>query len=117
MHSPHSCRPSPTPLTPPPRPAPAPLPQVQLSGPLVRTSFATSASVEVRSPKLLQVQFREGRVATPELLQDVALPASLEVLGQRVDLAPLQVGPYKMNLIPNDWSADGRACSGVGRGV
>lgn len=65
--------------------------QVQLSGPLVRTSFATSASVEVRSPKLLQVQFQEGRVATPELLQDVELPASLELAGQQVDLKPLQV--------------------------
>lgn len=64
--------------------------KIQLSGPLVRTSFATSASVEVRSPKLLQVKFREGRVATPELLQDVALPQSLEVLGQRVDLSPVQ---------------------------
>ena len=66
--------------------------QVQLSGPLARTSFATSASVEVRSPKLLQVQFRQGRVATPQLLQDVALPQSLEVLGRQVDISPLQVG-------------------------
>lgn len=39
----------------------------------------------------MQVKFREGRVATPELLQDVALPQSLEVLGQRVDLSPVQV--------------------------
>ncbi|GAB4821945.1 hypothetical protein N2152v2_008991 [Parachlorella kessleri] len=64
--------------------------KVQLSGPLARTSFATSASVEVRSPKLLQVQFRQGRVATPQLLQDVALPQSLDVLGRQVDISPLQ---------------------------
>jgi hypothetical protein len=55
-----------------------------------KTALSASASFEVRSPKLLQVSFEEGRVATPQLLADLQLPASLDVLGQRVDLAPLQ---------------------------
>ena len=49
------------------------------------------------SPKLLQVSFEEGRVATPQLLADLTLPTSLDILGQQVDLAPLQVGqPRRM---------------------
>jgi hypothetical protein len=64
--------------------------RVALSAPLSRTSLAATASFEVRSPKLLQVQFVEGQVATPELLADFELPAEVEVLGQRVDLAPLR---------------------------
>eukprot|EP00887_Chlorella_sp_A99_P006433 scaffold3.g6433.t1 len=46
----------------------------------------------VRSPKLLQVKFEEGRLATPELLGEVSLPSSVEIAGQLVDLAPLQLG-------------------------
>jgi hypothetical protein len=64
--------------------------RVALTAPFSRTQVAATASFEVRSAKLLSVEFREGRVATPELLADVALPAELEILGQRVDLAPLQ---------------------------
>lgn len=45
----------------------------------------------MRSPKLLQIAFQEGRVATPQLLADLQLPSSLELMGQSVDLAPLQV--------------------------
>lgn len=57
-----------------------------------KTALSATASFEVRSPKLLQVSFQEGRVATPQLLEDLQLPSSLELLGQQVDLAPLQVG-------------------------
>ncbi len=34
-------------------------------------------------------------MATPKLTADLQLPSSLDVLGQRVDLAPLQVRPLK----------------------
>lgn len=61
--------------------------------PRSKTALSATASFEVRSPKLLQVKFEEGRVATPQLLSDLALPSSLELLGQRVDLAPVQVRP------------------------
>ena len=62
-----------------------------------KTSLSATASFEVRSPKLLQVSFEEGRVATPQLLADLTLPTSLDILGQQVDLAPLQVGqPRRM---------------------
>lgn len=64
--------------------------RVELEAPLSKTALSATASFEVRSPKLLQVKFEEGRVATPQLLSDLALPSSLELLGQRVDLAPVQ---------------------------
>jgi hypothetical protein len=63
---------------------------LQLSVPFSRTSLGATAAFEVRSPKLLQVQFNEGRVATPELLSDFELPATVDVLGQTVDLTLLQ---------------------------
>lgn len=46
---------------------------------------------------LPQVAFEEGRVATPELTADLQLPSSLDVLGQRVDLAPLQVRSWLLS--------------------
>jgi hypothetical protein len=64
--------------------------RVELQAPLSKTALSATASFEIRSPKLLQVAFEEGRVATPELTADLQLPSSLDVLGQRVDLAPLQ---------------------------
>ncbi|KAK9908266.1 hypothetical protein WJX75_005120 [Coccomyxa subellipsoidea] len=64
--------------------------KVQLTVPFSRTSFSTTASFEVRSPKRLQVRFERGTVATPELLQDVELPSSVSVLGQPVDLTSLK---------------------------
>lgn len=64
--------------------------RVELQAPLSKTELSATASFEVRSPKLLQVSFEEGRVATPQLLSDLALPSSLDILGQQIDLAPLQ---------------------------
>lgn len=64
--------------------------EVQLTVPFSRTSFSTTASFEVRSPKRLQVRFERGTVATPELLQDVELPSSVSVLGQPIDLTSLK---------------------------
>ncbi|CAL5229816.1 g13217 [Coccomyxa viridis] len=64
--------------------------KVQLTVPFSRTSFSTTASFEIRSPKRLQVRFERGTVATPELLQDIELPSSISVLGQPVDLTNLK---------------------------
>lgn len=76
------------------------LPQVQLSGPLSRTSLGASAKFEVRSPKRLAIRFEQGSVATPQLLSDVELPASLSVMGQPLDLTPLKAAlePVNQNL-------------------
>lgn len=54
---------------------------------------AAKHTLTTLAPTLIlpQVAFEEGRVATPELTADLQLPSSLDVLGQRVDLAPLQV--------------------------
>jgi hypothetical protein len=57
-----------------------------------KTALSATASFEVRSPKLLQISFEEGRVATPTLLADLQLPSTLDLMGQQVDLSPLQVG-------------------------
>ncbi|KAL4458619.1 hypothetical protein ABPG75_013484 [Micractinium tetrahymenae] len=64
--------------------------RVELEAPLSKTALSATASFEVRSPKLLQVKFEEGRVSTPQLLSDLALPSSLELLGQQIDLTPVQ---------------------------
>ncbi|EFN54311.1 hypothetical protein CHLNCDRAFT_11571, partial [Chlorella variabilis] len=71
--------------------------RVELEAPLSKTSLSATATFEVRSSKLLQVSFEEGRVATPQLLADLQLPASLDLLGQQIDLAPLQ-GPLRSAL-------------------
>jgi len=64
--------------------------KVYLSGPFLETSFSTSASIDVTSDKRLQISFKEGRVATPKLLQNVDFPDSISVLGQYVDLTNLK---------------------------
>lgn len=64
--------------------------KVQLSVPLSRTSFSTSASFEVRSPKRLQIRFERGAIQTPQLLSDIELPSQLSVLGQNLDLTELK---------------------------
>lgn len=64
--------------------------RVQISAPFSQTSLAATASFEIRSPKLLQVAFQEGQIATPQLLADFELPASIDVMGQPIDMTPLQ---------------------------
>ncbi|KAI3435955.1 hypothetical protein D9Q98_002013 [Chlorella vulgaris] len=64
--------------------------RVELQGPGSKTALSATASFEVRSPKLLQISFEEGRVATPTLLADLQLPSTLDLMGQQVDLSPLQ---------------------------
>ncbi len=70
---------------------PRPHAQVQLSVPFAQTAVSTRAAFEVRSPKLLNVRFEQGTVATPQLLEGVELPNTVSVMGQTVDLTPLQV--------------------------
>jgi hypothetical protein len=71
-----------------------------LSVPLSRTSLSTTASFEVRSPKRLQVRFERGSIATPELLADLEVPESVDVLGQTVDLSQLRgvLQPFSQGL-------------------
>lgn len=64
--------------------------RIQLSVPFSRTSLTATASFEVRSPKLLQIEFREGQVGTPELLADFEIPSNVEILGQNLDLTPVK---------------------------
>lgn len=61
-----------------------------ISVPLSRTAFSTTASFEARSPKRVQLKFEQGRIATPQLLADIDLPASLSVMGQTVDLGQVR---------------------------
>jgi hypothetical protein len=55
-------------------------------GPLSRTSLVTTASLEVRSPKRLQLKLEQGKVMNPELTSDLELPSTVSLLGQAVDL-------------------------------
>lgn len=59
--------------------------------PFASTAFSTKASIDVRSPKLLNVKFEEGTIGTPQLLEGVELPSSVTLMGQTVDLRPVQV--------------------------
>ncbi|KAL2631508.1 hypothetical protein R1flu_016194 [Riccia fluitans] len=63
---------------------------VIFSGPLATTSFSTSASFEVRSPKRVQVKFEEGIIGTPQLTDSIEIPDNVELLGQKVDLVAFQ---------------------------
>lgn len=63
---------------------------VQFAGPLATTSFSTNATFEVRSPKRVQIKFEEGIISTPQLIDAIEIPENVEVLGQKVDLAPFR---------------------------
>lgn len=65
--------------------------QVSLNGPFFKTSFSTTASLDISSSKRLQVTFQEGCVSTPQLLQGIEFPDSTYVLGQYIDLRNLKV--------------------------
>ena len=43
---------------------------VQLSVPFSKTSVGSTANFDVRSPKLLEIEFTDGRISTPELMSD-----------------------------------------------
>lgn len=89
---------------------------VSFSSPIATTSFSTSASFEVRSPKRVQVKhsyfllkglvllgfrtmndmavwqikFEEGVIGTPQLTDSIEIPESVQVMGRNVDLKPVQ---------------------------
>ncbi|XP_077211736.1 plastid-lipid-associated protein, chloroplastic-like [Tasmannia lanceolata] len=60
---------------------------VRFSGPLATTSLSTNAKFEVRSPQRVQIKFEEGIIGTPQL---TGLPEKVELLGQNLDLSPLE---------------------------
>ncbi len=64
---------------------------VSLSVPFSKTSVGSTANFDVRSPKLLEIEFTDGRISTPQLMSDFELPDSVEVAGQTVDLTGLKL--------------------------
>eukprot|EP00246_Nothoceros_aenigmaticus_P013766 TRINITY_DN4920_c0_g3_i1.p1 TRINITY_DN4920_c0_g3~~TRINITY_DN4920_c0_g3_i1.p1 ORF type:complete len:330 (-),score=15.44 TRINITY_DN4920_c0_g3_i1:77-1066(-) len=70
---------------------------VTFTGPLATTSFMASASFEVRSPKRVQIKFEGGVLGTPQPTDAIDIPESVEVLGRRIDLAPIKsiIGPLQ----------------------
>ncbi|MCO5562097.1 hypothetical protein L7F22_015723 [Adiantum nelumboides] len=63
---------------------------VTFTGPIATTSFSTSATFEIRSPKRVQIKFEEGVIGTPQLTDSIDIPNSVQVMGQKVDLKPVQ---------------------------
>lgn len=63
---------------------------VSFTGPLATTSFSTSASFEVRSPKRVQIKFEEGVIGTPQLTDSIEIPENVQFMGQKIDLTPFQ---------------------------
>lgn len=63
--------------------------KVQLLLPGMSTALSTVATYEVASPKRLQYTISKGVIQTPELLQSLELPATINVMGQTVDITPL----------------------------
>lgn len=76
--------------------------KVNLNGPFLKTSFSTTASIDISSPKRLEISFLEGRIATPQLLRDVEFPDSIYVLGQYVDLTNLKNALHPVNAAVKD---------------
>lgn len=64
--------------------------KVELTVPFSKTSIGSTATFDVRSPKLLEIEFTDGRIATPELMSDFELPDSLDVAGQTLELTGLK---------------------------
>jgi len=62
---------------------------VTFEGPLASTSLKAAASFEVRSPKRVQIKFEQGIIGTPQLTDSLDVPASVDVLGQTIDLKPI----------------------------
>jgi len=59
---------------------------------LASTSLSASACIEPVSSKRFAIEFQSGRLATPSLQDDVvqAIPDSLELFGQRVELSAVR---------------------------
>jgi len=63
---------------------------VTIEGPVSTSTIQAQASFEVRSPKRIQVKFEEAVVGSPEMTTDLEVPTSTVIMGERVDLSPLQ---------------------------
>ncbi|KXZ56954.1 hypothetical protein GPECTOR_1g860 [Gonium pectorale] len=63
---------------------------VQLQFPFLLTSVSTVATYDVASPKRLQFTVERGVLHTPSIEGSLELPASITLLGQTLDLAPLR---------------------------
>lgn len=64
--------------------------KVEFTVPFSKTSIGSTARFDVRSPKLLEIQFTDGKISTPEILSDFELPDTVDVAGQVVDLSGLK---------------------------
>lgn len=63
---------------------------VSFEGPVTSSSFAASASFEIRSPKRIQVKFEEGLIGAPKLTESMEVPSSVDVFGQKIDISAAQ---------------------------
>ncbi|GLI69281.1 hypothetical protein VaNZ11_013858 [Volvox africanus] len=63
---------------------------VQLEFPLVQTSLSTVSNYNIASPKRLQFTVQRGILHTPSIEGNLELPASVTLLGQTLDLAPMR---------------------------
>lgn len=67
---------------------------LQVNAPLSSTTVSAVASFEVQSPKRVKVKFEKGKVRTDPVFESLELPASVNLLGQSVDVSfltnPLQ---------------------------
>eukprot|EP00889_Picochlorum_renovo_P008548 jgi/Picre1/35578/NNA_003039.t1 len=48
--------------------------KVEFTVPFSKTSIGSTARFDVRSPKLLEIQFTDGKISTPEIMSDFELP-------------------------------------------
>jgi hypothetical protein len=64
--------------------------KVEFTVPFSKTSIGSTATFDVRSPKLLEIEFTDGKISTPELMSDFELPDSVEIAGQTVELTMLK---------------------------
>lgn len=74
--------------------------KVEVTVPFSKTTVAAQASIEVRSPKRLQVKFKQGTISTPRLTDSLEIPSTFNVMGQTLDLSPLQdaIKPLEKNI-------------------
>ncbi|PNW85497.1 hypothetical protein CHLRE_03g189300v5 [Chlamydomonas reinhardtii] len=63
---------------------------LELQLPLIITSLSTVSNYNVASPKRLQFTVERGVLHTPSIEGNLELPASITVMGQTLDLAPLR---------------------------
>ncbi|GIL86762.1 hypothetical protein Vretimale_15653 [Volvox reticuliferus] len=63
---------------------------VQLEFSLMQTSLSTVSNYNIASPKRLQFTVQRGILHTPSIEGNLELPASVTLMGQTLDLAPLR---------------------------